>query len=78
MQGLADSEGYLMVTWSNHHYVDFVRTWVKHVTGVGVSGYVVGAMDEVRRELPVIYNACQASLTCSAQIKAGQSIAHLP
>lgn len=24
-------DGYLVVTWANWHYQDFVRTWVKHV-----------------------------------------------
>jgi hypothetical protein len=39
-------DGYLMVTWANYHYVDFVRTWVSHVQRVGVTGYIVGAMDD--------------------------------
>lgn len=46
MQSLAQDGGYLMITWANHHYVDFVRTWVWHVRHVGVSGFIVGAMDE--------------------------------
>ncbi len=39
-------DGYLLVTWANHHYVDFVRTWIARVTQVGVTGYIVGAMDD--------------------------------
>ncbi len=38
--------GYLVVTWANWHYQDFVRTWVYHVRKVGITGYIVGAMDE--------------------------------
>ncbi len=38
--------GYLVVTWANYHYMDFVRTWVKHVQAVGITGYIVGAMDD--------------------------------
>eukprot|EP00798_Chlamydomonas_sp_ICE-L_P025303 gene25303-10957_t len=33
-------DGYLVVTWANWHYQDFVHTWV------GITGYIVGAMDE--------------------------------
>jgi hypothetical protein len=32
-----------MVTWANHHYLDFVTTWVEHVKSVGVTAYLVGA-----------------------------------
>lgn len=39
-------DGYLVVTWANWHYQDFVNTWVKHVQGVGITGYIVGAMDD--------------------------------
>lgn len=28
-------QGYLVVTWANWHYWDFVRTWVMHVKQVG-------------------------------------------
>ncbi len=38
--------GYLVVTWANYHYFDFVRTWVDHVRAVGITGYLVGAMDD--------------------------------
>ncbi|KAG2499431.1 hypothetical protein HYH03_002378 [Edaphochlamys debaryana] len=50
--------GYLMVTWANYHYVDFVRTWVKHVQRVGVTGYIVGAMDDhlLREMISLKYN----------------------
>ena len=30
MQGLLQ-DGYIMVTWANHHYLDFARSWVHHV-----------------------------------------------
>lgn len=39
-------DGYLVVTWANYHYFDFVKSWVQHVQKVGVTGYVVGAMDD--------------------------------
>mmetsp|Transcript_17364 Transcript_17364/g.37489 ORF Transcript_17364/g.37489 Transcript_17364/m.37489 type:complete len:686 (-) Transcript_17364:496-2553(-) len=39
-------DGYLVVTWANFHYQDFVRTWVAHVKNVGITGYIVGAMDD--------------------------------
>lgn len=38
--------GYIMVTWANHHYVDFARSWVYHVKQSGITGYLVGAMDD--------------------------------
>jgi hypothetical protein len=39
-------DGYLVVTWANHHYTDFALTWVHHVQQAGIKGYMVGAMDE--------------------------------
>ena len=39
-------DGYLVVTWANWHYQDFVHTWVHHVQKVGITGYIVGAMDD--------------------------------
>ena len=36
----------VMVTWANHHYLDFVTNWVEHVQALGVRAYIVGAMDE--------------------------------
>ena len=45
-------DGYLVVTWANWHYFDFVRSWVMHVKDVGITGYIVGAMDDhLLREL---------------------------
>ncbi|GLI67694.1 hypothetical protein VaNZ11_011960 [Volvox africanus] len=50
--------GYLVVTWANYHYFDFVRTWVDHVVSVGVTGYIVGAMDDhlLREMIALKYN----------------------
>lgn len=45
MRDIADRDGYIMVTWANDHYFDFVRNWVEHVEALGVSAFVVGAMD---------------------------------
>lgn len=39
-------DGMLVVTWANWHYQDFVRTWLKHVREVGITGYMIGAMDD--------------------------------
>jgi len=35
-----------MITWANHHYLDFAKSWVHHVKKAGVTGYMVGAMDD--------------------------------
>uniref|UniRef100_A0A7R9V221 Nucleotide-diphospho-sugar transferase domain-containing protein n=1 Tax=Chlamydomonas euryale TaxID=1486919 RepID=A0A7R9V221_9CHLO len=39
-------DGYIMVTWANHHYLDFAKSWVYNVKKAGVTGYLVGAMDD--------------------------------
>ncbi len=36
----------VMVTWANLHYLDFVINWVEHVRGLGITSYLVGAMDD--------------------------------
>ena len=38
-----DDHNTIMVTWANHHYLDFVTTWVEHIKAVGVTTYLVGA-----------------------------------
>lgn len=38
--------GYIMVTFANHHYLDFTLSWVEHVKACGVTGYLVAAMDD--------------------------------
>eukprot|EP00892_Ulva_mutabilis_P009534 jgi/Ulvmu1/6953/UM033_0010.1 len=35
----------IFVTWTNYHFVDFVQNWIAHLDSIGVSHYVVGAMD---------------------------------
>jgi arabinosyltransferase len=42
---IADKDGYVMVTWANDHYYDFVRNWVEHIESLGISAFMVGAMD---------------------------------
>ncbi|KAL6771852.1 AXT2 [Auxenochlorella protothecoides x Auxenochlorella symbiontica] len=37
---------YIMVTWANWHYRDFVGNWVYHLKKTGCSAFVVGAMDD--------------------------------
>jgi len=39
-------DGYLMVTWANEHYLDFTVSWVANVRKQGITGYLVGAMDD--------------------------------
>ena len=41
MKCLVDEHNTIMVTWANHHYLDFVMNWVEHVRGVGVTAYMV-------------------------------------
>ena len=37
----------IIVTWANHHYLDFARNWINHVQNrLGLSNFIVGAMDE--------------------------------
>ena len=43
---LMDEHNTIMVTWANFHYQDFVMNWVDHVRNVGVTAYLVGAMDD--------------------------------
>lgn len=45
-------DGMIMITWANHHYLDFARSWVYHIKKAGVNAYMVGAMDdEMLRDL---------------------------
>ncbi len=50
---LIDEHNTIMVTWANFHYQDFVMNWVEHVQNVGVTSYVVGAMDDKLLEVAV-------------------------
>lgn len=50
MRAIADPHGYIMVSFANDHMADFVMNWVQHLEALGISAYVVGAMD---RELLV-------------------------
>ena len=34
MKCLVDEHNTVMVTWANHHYLDFVMNWVEHVKEV--------------------------------------------
>ena len=40
------AQGCVIVTWANHHYLDFVLNWVHHLHLLGVDSYLVGAMDD--------------------------------
>jgi hypothetical protein len=50
-----------MVTWANNHYFDFVRNWVEHVEALGISAYVVGAMDN-----QILAKLIRAGMPCFA------------
>jgi hypothetical protein len=50
-----------MVTWANNHYFDFVRNWVEHVETLGVSSYVIGAMDDL-----ILAKLVRAGMPCFA------------
>jgi hypothetical protein len=58
-------DGYLVVTWANWHYQDFVRTWLKHVQAVNITGYIVGAMDD--HLLQVCHQGSQAQAMWGAR-----------
>jgi hypothetical protein len=51
-------DGYLFVTWANHHYTDFALTWVQHMKMQNITNFMVGAMDDkilaslARRSIP--------------------------
>lgn len=34
-----------MLTWANHYYLDFAMNWVGHLQLLGVTAYMVGALD---------------------------------
>ncbi|GAB2213702.1 hypothetical protein Droror1_Dr00018015 [Drosera rotundifolia] len=36
----------IVVTFGNYVFIDFFLTWVKHLTNLGVSNLLVGAMDK--------------------------------
>ena len=39
-------DGAVIVTWANMHYYDFAINWLSHLDEVGVTNYLIGAMDE--------------------------------
>ncbi|XRB18460.1 glycosyltransferase family 77 protein [Pseudoscourfieldia marina] len=41
----ATSDGLIMVTWANYHYLDFALNWLGHLSRLGVKNVMVGAMD---------------------------------
>lgn len=55
------SNNLVIVTWANFHYSDFVKNWVSHMTKIGVSNFLVGAMDDkllkilVNENVPCFY-----------------------
>lgn len=51
-----DDHNTIMVTWANHHYLDFVLTWVEHVKSIGVTTYLVGAFLQI-----LLWTHCQSA-----------------
>ena len=45
VQQHASEAGIIIVTWANLHFTDFVLNWVHHLDSIGVTAYLVGAMD---------------------------------
>ena len=44
---IAGKNDAIIVTWANHHYLDFARNWINHVQNrLGLTNFIVGAMDE--------------------------------
>ena len=39
-------DGAVIVTWANMHYYDFAINWLSHLDELGVTNYLIGAMDE--------------------------------
>lgn len=49
---IATTDGHIMATFGNFHYLDFILNWVEHVNALGIDAYIVGAMDnELLKEL---------------------------
>ena len=42
---VAGDAGCVIVTWANDHYRDFARSWVGNLRALGLSNFMVGAMD---------------------------------
>jgi len=34
----------IIVTWANHHYVDFARNFANHMRRLGITNFLIGAM----------------------------------
>ena len=43
--GIANG-GAILVTWANHHYLDFAVNWLKHMHQLNITSYMIGAMDD--------------------------------
>ena len=41
----AERDGVVMVTWANFKYLDFAMNWLAHMQNIGVTTYMIGAMD---------------------------------
>ena len=38
--------GAILVTWANHHYLDFAVNWLNHMHQLAITSYMIGAMDD--------------------------------
>jgi hypothetical protein len=54
-------DGYLFVTFANHHYTDFAMSWVARLRALNATNFLVGAMDDdilstlARRGVPTFH-----------------------
>jgi hypothetical protein len=38
--------GAILITWANHHYLDFAINWLNHMHQLNITSYMIGAMDD--------------------------------
>ena len=60
---LTDEHNTIIVTCANFQYRDFVMNWVEHVCGIGITAYLVGAMDDQLLEVHVAAVTVTSTLT---------------
>lgn len=45
VSGLA-REGVILIAWADVRYLDFAFNWLSHVRRLGMSSYMIGALDD--------------------------------
>lgn len=58
----------IIVTWANFHFSDFALNWARHLAALGISHYLVGAMDVETAEVGRWCHTVQ-SLNMSSELK---------